>query len=289
MLKESKIEYVIGIDIGGTKMSAILLNGTRVVADYTLATPKDDLAKFTAMLKALVEPLFDRAKKDKVKIKGIGLGIPGVVDFSENKVLVSPNTPVLVNLKIADLIKEKISADVMVKMDNDAKCFTRAEALLGAGKKMKNVAGIIVGTGIGSGWWVDGKIYEGSHGSTGELHGMVIDYSSGLNLENAYHRLTKNNPAALADDAYVGDVLAQKSFDEFGRMLGVAFANISNLIDPEIFIVGGGAVNSADLFFPSAKKAFKEFVLNPEAKDVKIVKSKLGKLAGAIGAALLIE
>lgn len=289
MLKESKVEYVIGVDVGGTKMSAILLNGTRVIADYTLATPKDDLTKFTAMLKALLEPLFDRAKKDKVRIKGIGIGLPGALDLKGGKVLASPNTPVLVNLKIIDLVKEKIDPELNVKIDNDANCFVRAEAKLGAGRKFSNVYGMIIGTGIGGGWWLNNDIYTGSFGSANEPGDMVVDYRTGVTLEAAYHKLTQNNPAILAEEAYQGDRLAEEVFGEFGLILGTSLTNIINLIEPEIIVVGGGAVQSADLFLPKAKKVYKELVLSPQAKEVKLVKSKLGKLAGAIGAALLIE
>lgn len=289
MLKESKIEYVIGVDVGGTKMSAILFNGTRVVADYTLATPKDDLAKFTAMLKALLEPLFDRAKKDKVRIKGIGIGLPGALDLEEGKVLAAPNTPVLVNLKVRELVKEKIDPELLVRIDNDANCFVRAEAKLGAGKKYANVYGMIIGTGIGGGWWVNDGIYTGSFGSANEPGDMVIDYRTGVTLEAAYHKLTQNNPAILAEEAYRGDRLAEEVFAEFGLILGTALTNIINLIEPEVIVVGGGAVQSADLFLPKAKKVYRELVLSPQAKEAKLVKSKLGKLAGAIGAALLIE
>lgn len=289
MLKESKIEYVIGVDVGGTKMSAILLNGTRVIADYTLATPKDDLNKFTIMLKALLEPLFDRAKKDKVRVKGMGMGLPAVLDLKENKILVAPNAPALNNLKVAELIKEKIDPELNVKIDNDANCFVRAEARLGAGKKYRNVYGMIIGTGIGGGWWVDEKVYTGAFGSANEPGDMVIDYRTGLTLETAYHKLTQNNPAILAEEAYQGDRLAEEVFNEFGLMLGTAMTNIINLIEPEVIVVGGGAVQSDDLFLPKAKKVYKELVLSPQGKEVKLLKSKLGKLAGAIGAALLIE
>lgn len=288
MLKASKKDYVIGVDIGGTKMSAVLFNGRQVLADYSLATPKDDLNKFMVMLAALIEPLKDKAKKDKVKITGMGIGIPGTVSLKDEKILVCPNVPILNGVRIIDLIREKIDPDMSVKMDNDAKCFTRAEALAGAGKKYKNILGIVVGTGIGSGWWFDEKIYEGSHGSTGELDAMVIDFATGLGLEQAYHRLTQNNPEMLAEEAYKGDLLAEKAFDEFGKILGIAFSNVVNLIDPEIIIVGGGATKSADLFLSKAKKEIKTHVLNPAAKEIKVVKSKLGAIAGAIGAALLV-
>lgn len=288
-MQKKTLNYSIGIDVGGTKMSAVLFNGRQVLADYTLATPKEDITKFMVMLAALIEPLRDRVRRDKTKLQGIGIGVPGTIDFKDNRILVCPNLPVLDGVKILDLIKNKIDADAILKLDNDAKCFTRAEAMLGAGKHHHNVLGIIVGTGIGSGWWLNDRIYVGSHGSTGELDAMVIDFMEGISLEAAYHKLTQSNPAILADEAYQGDLLAEKSFAEFGKILGVACANVINLIDPEIIVIGGGAVKSADLFLPNAKKAVKEFVQNPEAKDIKIVKGKLGELAGAIGAALLIE
>lgn len=289
MLKRDKSEYTIGVDIGGTKMSAALFDGKRVLADYTLATPKEDLNKFMVMLLALIEPLRDRATKDKVKIKGIGLGIPGPVDEIEGIILTCRNIPILNNVKIVDLVKEKIDREMIVKIDNDAKCFTRAEALIGAGKNYKNVFGITLGTGVGSGWWVNNEIYSaGGHGSAIEVASMIIDFGDSINLESAYRRLTQSNPGILADEAYRGDALAVKSYEEFGRLLGVAFANIANLVDPDIFVVGGNVIKSADLFLPKTKKAMQEFIFNPEAKDIKVVKSKLGDLAGAIGAALLI-
>ena len=118
---------------------------------------------------------------------------------------------------------------------------------------------------------------------------MVIDFESGVGLEEAYHKLTQSNPASLAEEAYRGDVLAEKMFEEVGRDLGIAFANIVNLIDPEVIIVGGGVVESSDLFLPKIKKTMREHIFSPEAKKIKILKSKLGENAGAIGAALLIS
>ena len=165
MIKKEKTEYVIGIDIGGTKMSAALFDGKKVLADYKLATPKDDLNKFTVMLLALIEPLRDRAQKDKVKIKGIGIGIPGIVDVAENKIIKCNNIPILNGVKIVNLIKEKVDPDTFIVIDNDSNCFARAEALMGAGKKYNNVYGVIVGTGIGAGWWINQNIYQGGHGT----------------------------------------------------------------------------------------------------------------------------
>lgn len=285
MVTENKKIYTIGIDIGGTKLNAVLFDGKKVIEDYMLATPKDNLDHFLVMIKALVEPFFERVKNDKAEINGIGIGVAGVINYSETKVLFSPNLTIINNIELGKKIEEIFN--LPVKMSNDADCFTRAEAIIGAAAGSNNVYGITIGTGIGGGWCRDGEIYRGHHGGAGEPGGLVIDYDNGIRLEEAYHKLTQNNPASLAEEAYRGDVLAEKIFLEVGKYLGITFANIVNLINPEVIVVGGGVVESSDLFLKEIKKYMKQYTISEDAKEVKIVKSKIGKHAGAIGAALL--
>lgn len=280
--------YTIGVDIGGTKMSAVLFDGQKAVADYTLATPKDNLEHFLIMLKALIEPLLDKAKAGGGLVKGLGLGIAGMLDFKETKIAEAPNLPLLNGFKLPDDLAAKLGVE-QIKIDNDANCFLRAEMKLGAGRKYKNGFGITVGTGIGGAWWHNGEIYKGAHGSAAEVGWLTVDFKEGISLEPAYHKLTQNNPAALADEAYRGDVLAQKSYDEFGRYLGISLANVVNILDPEIIIAGGGVIESSELFLSRTKKIMRQYIKSPRAKAVKIIKSKLGANAGAIGAALLIN
>lgn len=286
MLKTTKVEYRIGVDVGGTKMSAVLLNGERVIGEYTLATPTDDFNKFLIMLGALLEPLFEQAKRDKVKILGIGIGIPGVIN--DGKIVMSLNVPCLAGVKIVDVLSDKFGGEYVIRVGNDANCFALGEAKIGAGKKYHNVYGLIVGTGIGGGWVVNGELYNGSHGAANEPGQFVIDYREKTTLEDAYHRLTQNNPRLMAEEAYQGDELASQVFEELGRLLGVGVANIINLLDTEILVIGGGASESSSLFLTEIKKTVKELVATQDAKDVKVVISKLGKQAGAIGAALLV-
>lgn len=287
MIKPTKI-YSIGVDIGGTKMSAVLYDGEKVVTDYILATPKDNLEHFLIMLKALVEPLQDRAKKDNLVIKGIGVGIPGSLDYRENKIITAANLPLLNGLNLPANLTSRLGVE-KIKIDNDASCFLRAEAKLGVGKKFDNIFGLTIGTGIGGAWWLNGRIYYGSHGGSSEPGWTVVDYKEGIRLEEAYHKLAQNNPASMAEEAYRGDVLAEKSYQEFGHFLGISLANIVNLIDPGLIIIGGGVAESSGLFFPRAKKVMREYIRLPEAKKIKIVKGKLGANAGAIGAALLVS
>lgn len=283
-----KKEYTIGLDIGGTKMAAVLFDGENVIADFVLATPKDTLDHFLIMVKALVDPLREKAEADRVKIRGVGLGIAAVIDKTGEKVLLPPNISYLKNVRLRQQV-EKILF-LPVKMDNDTNCFLRAEVKRGVAKKYNNVYGIIIGTGIGGAWWFGNQIYQGTNGGAGEPGQIVVDVVSNLNLEETYHRLTQNNPEQLASEAYTGDVLAEKLFVELGEFLGVALANIVNIIDPEVFVIGGGAVASSDLFLSKAKKVMKKYIASTESeKNIKILKGKLKGQAGAIGAALLIE
>lgn len=269
-------------------MSAVLFDGEKVVADYLLATPKDNLEHFMIMLKALVEPLQNRANKDQAVIMGIGVGVAAELDYQENKILEAPNIPFLNGQKLPVNLAARLGVEV-IKMENDAHCFLLAEMKLGAGKKFNNVLGVIIGTGIGGAWWFNKQIYLGSHGGTRGPGWSIVDYKTGIKLEQAYHKLAQNNPATLAEEAYRGDILAEKSYQEFGHYLGVTLANIVNIIDPELIIIGGGVVESSNLFISTTKKIMRQYIKHDETKKIKIVKGKLGANAGAIGAALLIS
>ncbi len=269
-------------------MSAVLFDGEEVIMDYTLATPKDNLEHIFVMMLALIEPLEEKAKELKIKISGIGLGAAGVIDYKEGKVLYSPNISLIDGVCLARELEKRTGFPIII--DNDGNCFTRTVATLGVAKKYDNVYGFIVGTGVGGGWWLNGDVYRAPFGGSGEPGEMIIDFNTGIKLEEAYHKLTQDNPALLAEEAYRGDVLAEKSYEELGKFLGLALANIVNLIAPEVIVLGGGAVNSSDLFLSIAKKTMRENISSSEArKNIKILKSKIGKHAGAIGAACLVK
>lgn len=280
-------KYAIGVDIGGTNMKAVLWNGKKTLMDYSLGTPKDNVNHLLIMIKALVEPLIERADKDKAKVSGIGLSVAGTHDFNNKKIALSPNIPILDGVKLGELLSRIIK--LPVKMDNDANCFVRAEAREGAGAKFNNIYGIVISTGVGGGWWLNKKIYRGAHGGAGEPGALIIDFTDAIRLETAYQKLNQNNPLNLATEAYRGDLLARRSYEEIGRLLGTACANIVNIVDPEAIIIGGGTTKSSDLFLSELKKEMDKHILSPVAAEkIKILKSKLGDDAGAIGAALMI-
>lgn len=287
-MAENNKKYTIGIDVGGTKINAVLFDGEKALMYYMLATPKDSVDHFLIMIKAVVDPLLEKIHEIKSSVSGVGIGIAGIFDSSGRKMLFSPNIPIINNINLGDRIEKFIG--LPVRIDNDAKCFVRAEALMGAGKNFKNIFGLIIGTGIGGGWWLNGDVYHGVHCGAGEAGEMIIDAATGLNIEQSYHKLMQNNSGKMAQEAIIGDPLAEQVYAEFGRQIGIAMANIANIIDPEIFILGGGASASSELFLSDAKKEMALHINSSEAaKKIKVVKSKLGANAGAIGAALLCE
>jgi len=283
--------FRIGIDVGGTKIAGVLLDEkNKVIEEIVLATPKDSLEHFLIMVNAAIEPLLKTISKKKGKLIGIGVGAPGPIDHVKKQIIVAPNLPLLNKVKLAELIVKQINLkDIPCLLDNDANCSVRAEAILGAGAKSNNFFGLGIGTGIGGGWWYNGDIYHGSHGAGSEPGHIIVDFDQLITLEQAYHKLTQNNPAILAEEAYKGDILAEQRFAEVGAYLGIVFSTIVNLFDPEMIVLFGGALASSDLFLNAAKEALKKHTFAREAHSVKLIKGKLGALAGAIGAALLVK
>jgi len=292
-MPEEQKNYSIGVDIGGTKMSAVLfdLEKKEIVSDYKLATPTDNLDKFLVMLYALIDPLIERASKDKVEVEKIGMGIAGVMagpteQNKEGRAVKCPNLEIIENEPLGKTVSEKYNMPVLV--DNDTNCFLRAEVILGAGKKSATVVGVTIGTGIGGAIYFNNSLYQGIHGSAGEIGHLVVDTVDGVGLwlETIYQNLTKGNAANMAEQAFNNDALAIKVFEEVGAYVGFALANVVNLIDPEIIIIGGSVMDSSDLFITEIKKSMKKTILSPKLKRIKVVKGKLEN-AGAMGAALL--
>ena len=188
-------------------------------------------------------------------ISKIGIGIAGVLDYETGCVLDSPNLKLFEGLCLKKFLNKNI------RFDNDVNCFLRAESKLGVARGFKNVLAVAMGTGIGGAIMINKKlVYLGSHGSAGEFGFMIIKNEK--TWEKLYQE-TKNNPEK------------QKQIHALG------FANLINIFDPEIIILGGGGAKLPN------RKLMEKFILSPLAKKPKIIFSKLDSNATAIGAALL--
>jgi len=184
----------------------------------------------------------------------VGVGMAGVLDYKTGRVLDSPN------LKQFEGVCFKKFLNKNVRFDNDVHCFLRAEAKLGAGKNYQNILAAAMGTGIGGAIMMNKKLFLGKHGSAGEFGFMVLE--NGKGWEKLYQE-TKNNPEG------------QK------QLHALALANLVNIFDPEIIILGGGGASLPE------KTLMEKLILSPLAKQPKIVFGKLGVNAAATGAALL--
>ena len=251
-------QAVIGLDVGGTKISGIVWSNKTVVRELTAPTPKNK-KDFHSSIDRLVNLLSSGRT-----IKSIGLGIAGVVEGKTGKIKVSPNLRFLERENIKQFVpfaKDKIF------IDNDANCFSLAELQLGKGKGFRDFIGITLGTGIGGGIVIDKKLYRGSHGSAGEVGHMMAD----LKNDSEY---------------YFQKARDKKDFEKVGKVLGVLFANIVNTLDVEALVLGGTvAITHHKQFLPEALRVCKLHMIN-KTEMPKVIISSL-KNAGAVGAALL--
>lgn len=260
-------KYVIGIDIGGSKTNAALFEDGKILKNEKIPTPKNR-KKLLENLEKIIRKIIPQNSK----LFGIGCGVAGVLDLKKGVILNAPNLRFLNNFNIKNWLKKKFKCNV--KIDNDARCFTRAEYLFGAGRGYKNLMGITLGTGIGGGIIANGKMIFGASGSAGELGHMIID--RGKDLEVLTVKLIRK---------YKFSKITVKKFE---KNLGIGLANIINILDPEAIVIGGGAAKTAKKFLPKIKTAIAKFIISQKPrKNVKIIISKLGENAGAIGAAAL--
>ncbi len=252
-------QAVIGLDIGGTKISGIVWLNKTVVRSLQVPTPKNKHG-----FKKTIIRLVDLLSTGR-NIGAVGVGIAGVVDGKSGKVKICPNINYLERENIRGYMP---FAKNKVFVDNDANCFSLAESLLGKGKAYRNFMGITLGTGIGGGIVIDRKLYRGSHGSAGEVGHMMAD----LKNDSEY---------------YFQKARDKKDFERMGKVLGVLFANIINTLDVEAMVLGGGvALSHGKQFLPEAMRVCKLHMVN-KTEMPKVIFSSL-KHAGAIGAALLV-
>ena len=291
-------KYIVGIDIGGTKISAALFKDDKILKSVKIKTPQKSRREFLNKLEVLIsEVILELAGKKE--ISGIGCGVAGVLDLRKGIVLNAPNIKSLNGFNIKNWLHKKFGCEV--KIDNDARSFTRAEYLFGAGRGYKNIVGMTLGTGIGGGIIMNGKMVYGISGSAGEVGHMIMQFK----IKNQNSKFFTQDFEDLASTkifrylgfsaslqayqlAKTGDKKALKDFKTLGRNLGIGLANLINILDPEAIVIGGGLSGAYKFFLPVAKKTMAKFIFSPGSrKNIKISIGELGENAGVIGAAAL--
>lgn len=284
--------HTIGIDVGATSIKIISfdkrlrgsarlgrlpqarqLRQLRELGElYRLHTSRTSEIKTPRSLPAFKAALTGVLKNFSAdQARGIGAGIAAAVDPATGLVLSAHNLPFLNHLNIKKFLAR---FNTRVQIDNDVRCITQAEAVFGAARGVKNAVIIAVGTGIGGGIIIDGKLYRGS-ASAGEIGYMVLDQGQ------TFESLAGGRTLRTFSDAELRRV---------GKYVGLACANVINLLGPEIIILGGGVIErSSKKIMPAARAVIKHHSLWHAVNKTKIITSQLGSFAGAMGAALLVK
>ena len=283
----------IGIDLGGTKIESILLDEDfKVIQRKRIPTPQNDYEKIVESITNLIEEL-------KTASCSIGICTPGAIS-KKTGLVKNSNTQCLIGKPLKEDLESRL--DQKISMDNDANCFAMAEAKMGAAKNFGIVFGVIMGTGVGGGIVIDGKIHHGRTNIAGEwghhiLHtngnkcycgknGCVETYLSGPALEKKWFEITGKNqklPEIIqypnSDDRFR---LWKKEFlENFGRSL----ANVVDILDPDAIVLGGG-VSNIPFLYDEGKNFVYDCVFS-DLIDTPILQNKLGDSAGVFGACLL--
>lgn len=288
---------ILGLDLGGTKILSGLISvkGEVLGSPYTIPTGgKDPEQAIVSRIFSAIEKTMADARLKIEDISGIGIGATGPLDMKQGLILDCPFLPTLKYFPLSKTIQEKFAVPVF--LDNDANCFALGEYFFGAGTEWETVLGYTLGTGLGCGIVINGKLYTGATQHAGEvgtspyLNGTIEDTVSGSGISRIYKTISGQERSAreIAELAINGDKNAKQTWEEFGEHLAYAIAWGINIIDPDAVILGGSIANAMELFSPSMEKTLRKNISPLPAEKTKVVKASLGDHAGLIGAACLV-
>ncbi len=299
--------YTIGVDMGGTTIKAAVVQGTnilrRIEPMVTLEYPSPE---------AIVDELARRLtalREDFSSVVSIGMGLPGFADHEAGTIDSLTNVPGWYDIPIRRLLEEYTGLPAAI--DNDANCMAYAEWKLGAGRGMKDLVCLTLGTGVGSGVIANGQFLRGHLGAAGEIGQTCIDYNGRVghygnrgavedyignreiaaDAQAAYaaagmnRTLEECNPIALEKDALAGNPVALQIWDEIARKLASCLMNCCYVLNPEAFIIGGGISKAGDLLFAPMREYLKAQLYPRHYERLKILSAQFGSESGLIGAA----
>jgi len=308
--------HYLGIDIGGTSIKAGLVdeNG-RVLETRRAITITDDLNSFISTLAELV-----REFQKTTPIDGIGLGVPGLRSSRTHVVETAPNIRCLQHVNLEEALSNQVH--IRTVSENDANVAAYAEFVCGAGIGIQQMVHLTLGTGVGSGLILNGSLFTGASGYAGEFGHTVISASprrqntgrlcacgnrgcvemfvSATGIVMTAEEMMRDAPDSALHDvewpltsekiylaAAKGDATAQEVFRQTGWYLGIACANLINLLNLEAIVIGGGVIAAGDLLMKSTKQSAELHAFPAPFADCQIVQSKLWPDAGMIGAAMI--
>ena len=314
-------QFIVGVDLGGTNIvvGAMLADGTREFGMHSEPTRAErGAAAVVDQIVAMIEQAITGVMKECGALRddflGIGVGAPGPLDREQGLVVVAPN------LGWRDFpLRDQIAGRVRLPttLDNDANCATVGEWWRGAAQGARNVVGLTIGTGIGGGLILDGKLYHGSADVAGEIGHATIDangrycrcgnygcleaYASGpaiaLRAREALERdevsvlrkmvdgqLDLLTAATVYEAANHGDALALEVVRDTARFLGTGIANLLNILNPDVVVIAGGVTKAGDPLFDPLRAEVRRRAFRPAVNACRIVPGSLRGNAGVVGA-----
>jgi len=299
--------FIIAIDLGGTNLKVALLSLKYKIIDKTIFKTGGCIKKeqLISVIVNSVKDIIEEHHLSKSDILGVGLGLPGPIDLERGLVHFFPNIPGWKEVNLKNILMQRLG--LPISLDNDANLMCLAEKRLGAAKCFKNAVCLTLGTGVGGGIIIEGKLYRGRGFAAGEIGHIPIN-------ENG-PRCNCGGRACL--EAYIGNnIILREAKKSFGRKisleelslfagkgnkkaraiwsrvagkLGLALVGIVNLFNPDCIVIGGGVANVGQILFDKVRKVIACRAMSIQAKGVKVVKAKLGDDAGLIGAAILVK
>jgi glucokinase len=309
-------ECVIGVDLGGTKLLAGVLDRDLGVHHRTHRVVRGlDQAE---LLDAIVATVQDARAAAPDEVAAVGFGIPCLIDQRHGMALMAVNLP-LADVPFRDLMTERLGLPVQV--DNDANAAALAEHRAGAAQGVDHAIVLTIGTGIGGGLILDGELYRGSIGAGAELGHITVDLdgppcqgncpnrgcletlASGTALAREGWQIAEQRPdsalgralaagrevdgALVTELAHDGDAAAREAVALIGRNLGAGIAGLLNLFNPDVVVIGGGVLAAGELLLEPTRAEVAARALPPTRDHVRIVPAHFGAEAGMIGAGAL--
>jgi glucokinase len=289
---------VLGIDVGGTKVEIASVVDGRALDPQQIPTPLEDSESLIDGIESLARQVIERDGQPEA----VGVGVPSQIDFATGTVVASVNIP-LEGVSLREELEHRFGVPVFV--DNDANVAALAEAEWVEGGPAHHLVMLTLGTGVGGGVIIDGRVFRGATGLGAELGHMVIQadglkcpgrtcpnygcleaYCSGSALERAAGMPGKE----VEKRARSGDAEAQKHLDDLGRWLGVGISNLVNIFEPQHIVIGGGLGSSAsDLFLDTAIAEARSRALPAGCERLQVSLARGGSDAGVIGAGFLAQ
>ena len=322
-MEQTDKPYVVGVDLGGTNVRAAVIDRTteKIVArgENISSLALEGVAQTAGQIVRAIETALEAASARKSQVLGVGIAVPGHVKAKEGLVMWAPNfKDQWKQVPIAHSVETLLG--LPVRIGNDANLAALGEFRFGAGRSVRHLIMITLGTGVGAGIIVDGKLLDGADGGAGEVGHMIINpggrggntafgtvegeaQRDGI-IERAARKVQQGRsttlgarvdfdrfaltPAIIAEEALKGDVVALEVYEETGYYLGICVANLINLFNTQMIVVGGGIAQAGEIILDPIRRTATACAIRSMSRTCSIVPAELGDNAGVLGSAAII-